>query len=258
MISKKTLKTGWKKLWMMRAYQSGQRGRLSLTIKLVFLFYISRLVSSISYFLYWIFSIGRAHALILSSLRSHLQTVLGTSHPTSRTSFLTALSSGQLLCIAYNACVRKSRQPWGFVSKDGIHDILALEKEASQNGTGDEEGGKKVWTFRRTDNLRLWVGYVLLVLAIIFNIILIHFFISHQCFETTLHASYSYPFASLWQSNFHTAYISFCQNAVVYIPKQNKDGSPRRVSNRVRCESGGEEGRWLGGYVGKCVAQMGG
>lgn len=85
---------------------------------------------------------------------------MGTSHPTSRISFLTALSSGQLLCIAYNACVRKSRQPWGFVSKDGIHDILALEREASQNGTGDEEGGKKVWTFRRTDNLRLWVGYV--------------------------------------------------------------------------------------------------
>ena len=73
------------------------------------------------------------------------------------------------MCIAYNACVRKSRQPWGFVSKDGIHDILALEKEASRNGTGDEEGGKKVWTFRRTDNLRLWVGYVPLILAIIFT-----------------------------------------------------------------------------------------
>lgn len=88
---------------------------------------------------------------------------------------MAALSSGQLLCIAYNSCVRKSRQPWGFVSKDGIHDILALEREASQNGTGDEEGGKKVWTFRRTDNLRLWVGYVLnlLFLAVIFHIMLI-------------------------------------------------------------------------------------
>ncbi|KAF8804155.1 hypothetical protein BYT27DRAFT_7194901 [Phlegmacium glaucopus] len=101
---------------------------------------------------------GRAHALLLFFLPSHLQAVLDTSRPTSRTSFLAALSSGQLLCIAYNACVRKSRQPWGFVSKDGIHDILALEREASRNGTGDEEGGKKVWTFRRTDNLRLWVG----------------------------------------------------------------------------------------------------
>lgn len=115
-------------------------------------------ISSFLNFILYLFSIGRAHALILFFLPSHLQTLLGTSHPTSRTSFLSALSSGQLLCIAYNSCVRKSRQPWGFVSKDGIHDILALEKEASQNGTGDEEGGKKVWTFRRTDNLRLWVG----------------------------------------------------------------------------------------------------
>jgi len=43
------------------------------------------------------------------------------------------------------------------VSKDSIHDILTLEREAARNGIGDE-GGKKVWTFRRTDNLRLWVG----------------------------------------------------------------------------------------------------
>jgi len=45
------------------------------------------------------------------------------------------------------------------VSKDGIHDILALEAAAKKNG--DEDGSKKVWTFRRTDNLRLWAGYVL-------------------------------------------------------------------------------------------------
>ena len=103
-------------------------------------------------------SIGRAHALLFFFLPPHLQPILTTSRPTSRTSFLTILSSGQLLCIAYNACVRKSKQPWGFISKDGIHDILALERETS---AGD--GGKKVWTFRRTDNLRLWVGYALLI-----------------------------------------------------------------------------------------------
>jgi hypothetical protein len=129
--------------------------------------------SSISYST----SIGRAPALLLFFLPSHLQAVLGTLPPTSRTSFLTTLSSGQLLCIAYNACVRKSRQPWGFVSKDGIHDILALEREASRNGTGDE-GGKKVWTFRRTDNLRLWVGYVMLFLAVIFTSCSPMFFLS--------------------------------------------------------------------------------
>jgi len=58
--------------------------------------------------------------------------------------------------VAYNSCVRKSKKPWGFVSKDGIHDILALEAAAKQSG--EEDGSRKVWTFRRTDNLRLWVG----------------------------------------------------------------------------------------------------
>jgi hypothetical protein len=54
--------------------------------------------------------------------------------------------------------VRKSKKPWGFVSKDGIHDIIALEHAAQQEGEDDK--GKKLWTFRRTDNLRLWAGYV--------------------------------------------------------------------------------------------------
>ena len=140
---------------------------------------------SVSYFFKFLLisflfsSIGRAHALLLFFLPSQFQAVLGNSRPTSRTSFLTTLSSGQLLCIAYNACVRKSRKPWGFVSKDGIHDILALEREASRSSNGDEEGRKKVWTFRRTDNLRLWVGYVLLILAVFFfwTPWLIHFII---------------------------------------------------------------------------------
>lgn len=60
--------------------------------------------------------------------------------------------------MAYNTCIRKSKQPWGYVSKDGIHDILALEKAEREEG-GDGKA-KKGWTFRRTDNLRLWAGCV--------------------------------------------------------------------------------------------------
>ncbi|KAG6902703.1 hypothetical protein C0995_012843 [Termitomyces sp. Mi166 len=75
--------------------------------------------------------------------------------PTQDDGFLESLSSGQILCVAYNACVRKSKHPWGYVSKDGIHDIIALERTAKEDGS---EGGRKGWTFRRTDNLRLWVG----------------------------------------------------------------------------------------------------
>ena len=97
---------------------------------------------------------GRIHALLAYLLPQSLKQSLG--RPDSRREFLHSLTSGQLLCMAYNTCVRKSKNPWGFVNKDGIHDILALEKAALENG---EEGiGKKVWTFRRIDNLRLWVG----------------------------------------------------------------------------------------------------
>ena len=74
-----------------------------------------------------------------------------------RAKFLQALSSGQVLCNAYNTGVRRSRKPWGYVSKDAIHDIAALEEA---QGGDDGEGAKRGWTFRRTDNLRLWAAYV--------------------------------------------------------------------------------------------------
>jgi hypothetical protein len=61
--------------------------------------------------------------------------------------------------------VRKSSKPWGYISKDAIHDILALEEAQAAGKDEDKESekAKKGWTFRRTDNLRLWAGYVLFV-----------------------------------------------------------------------------------------------
>ncbi|KAF9005197.1 hypothetical protein BDQ17DRAFT_1354009 [Cyathus striatus] len=98
---------------------------------------------------------ARAHALLSSFLPEHLQMAL--APPTSRIGFLNSLSSGQLLCVSYNACVRKSKKPWGFVSPDGIHDVLALELKAEKEGDAGVVA-KRGWTFRRTDNLRLWAG----------------------------------------------------------------------------------------------------
>nr|GAT54399.1 predicted protein [Mycena chlorophos] len=95
--------------------------------------------------------LGRAHALISTFLPPALLSHLASS--SSRSSFLDSLSSGQLLCAAYNSCVRRSKKPWGFISRDGIHDIIALEQAAAE---GEEV--KKGWTFRRIDNLRLWAG----------------------------------------------------------------------------------------------------
>jgi len=79
--------------------------------------------------------------------------------PTSpdRAELLNALSSGQLLCIAYNIGDRQSRKPWGYINDDSIHDIDALEDALSASGADglQAEKGRKSWTFRRTDDLRL-------------------------------------------------------------------------------------------------------
>ncbi|KAF8630566.1 hypothetical protein AX17_005378 [Amanita inopinata Kibby_2008] len=99
---------------------------------------------------------GQAHALLVAFLPLNLLPVLGPR--SSRSDFLNSLSSGQLLCVAYNACVRKSKKPWGYVNKDSIHDIIALEKAEKEGNADSSEVKKKGWTFRRTDNLRLWVG----------------------------------------------------------------------------------------------------
>ncbi|KIN96740.1 hypothetical protein M404DRAFT_162355 [Pisolithus tinctorius Marx 270] len=96
--------------------------------------------------------IGRAYALLQALLPEYLRCVLPS--PLERTALLRVLSSGQPLCVAYNTGVRRSRKPWGFISVDSIHDIVSLE----QNAEGVDEKGATGWTFRRTDNLRLWAG----------------------------------------------------------------------------------------------------
>ncbi|KAH9051603.1 hypothetical protein EDB83DRAFT_2542998 [Lactarius deliciosus] len=98
----------------------------------------------------------RVHALLVALLPASLLSHLPGSQD--RAEFLNALSSGQLLCLAYNTGVRQSRKPWGYINTDSIHDIIALEAALTKSevdGSQDEKG-RKGWTFRRTDNLRLW------------------------------------------------------------------------------------------------------
>ncbi|KAJ8463094.1 hypothetical protein ONZ45_g17705 [Pleurotus djamor] len=96
-------------------------------------------------------TLGRVHALLSASLPTDLLRLLAPS--SNRLEFLDSLASGQLLCVAYNTRVRKSKHGWGYIHKDSIHDIVALEQASS-----DVEGVKTGWTFRRIDNLILWVG----------------------------------------------------------------------------------------------------
>ena len=95
---------------------------------------------------------GRMHAFLKSVLPSPLATIIP-DDPADRETILDKLASGQLLCVAYNAAVRQSRKPWGYISQDSIHDIAALEASAEAG-----EASRSGWTFRRSDNLRLWAA----------------------------------------------------------------------------------------------------
>lgn len=98
-------------------------------------------------------ALGTMHALLRAllpeRLRSHLPEI-----SSSRKDLLNTLASGQLLCEAYNVGVRRSRKPWGYVDSHSIHDLITMEASSS---TGSPASGRG-WTFRRVDNLRIWVA----------------------------------------------------------------------------------------------------
>lgn len=105
----------------------------------------------------------RTHALLTALLPSDLASTLPPPGDTS--ALLQSLSSGQLLCVAYNVGVRRSRKPWGYIAREAIHDIVALEEAANAEPSSiaaqekeKEEKKGSGWTFRRTDNLRLWAA----------------------------------------------------------------------------------------------------
>jgi len=100
--------------------------------------------------------LSRTHALLVALLPAFLLPHLPTSPD--RADLLNALSSGQLLCVAYNIGVRQLRKPWGYIKDESIYDIVALEDALSASAADglQAEKGRKGWTFRRTDNLRLW------------------------------------------------------------------------------------------------------
>ncbi|GAA5861366.1 hypothetical protein JCM8547_006107 [Rhodosporidiobolus lusitaniae] len=133
-----------------------------------------------------------AHSLLLSHaphLPSHLTSLLPPyplpSSPSTRTDLLTLLSTGELLCHAYNAVLRhSSSRGFGFISQGSIHSVPAasqgegeeggggvgsvqMGREGSQMSTvsmvsedGKGEGKKKKVgrTFRRVENLGMWAA----------------------------------------------------------------------------------------------------
>ena len=104
------------------------------------------------------FSLGRLLNLFIALLPPDVISLLPPSDNPDRATLLYRLSSGQILCTAYNIGVRKSRKPWGYITKAAIHDIATLEAQASEDPETDKEKRKIGWTFRRTDNLRLWAA----------------------------------------------------------------------------------------------------
>lgn len=46
---------------------------------------------------------------------------------------LDRLADGQMLCLAYNAVLRKSQKPWGFIPQNSIHDVISLARERKKS-----------------------------------------------------------------------------------------------------------------------------
>ncbi|QRV80963.1 hypothetical protein RhiJN_08978 [Ceratobasidium sp. AG-Ba] len=88
--------------------------------------------------------IARTNALLQYFLPPQLSTLLP-PEPT-RETLLMALSDGQMLCVAYNAAVRKSKKAWGFINASSIHETAS--------GLTEEAGR----TFRKKENLGLWAA----------------------------------------------------------------------------------------------------
>ncbi|CAO1632406.1 unnamed protein product [Sympodiomycopsis kandeliae] len=79
-----------------------------------------------------------------------------------QTHLLSLLSDGQILCHAYNASLRRSGRPWGFIQSSAIHDVkgeeeayrLRLEEEDYNEEEGSQMRQPQGWTFRRIENLK--------------------------------------------------------------------------------------------------------
>ncbi|KAF8321250.1 hypothetical protein DL93DRAFT_2073052 [Clavulina sp. PMI_390] len=132
--------------------------------------------------------IGRIHAMIAAHLPPELlgflpspSTSLDPSDPFATSSapterdqqafrehLLTVLSDGQIICTTYNAIVRRSRNPWGYIQLENVHDLLGLTEEPEREhldldlslGSSQRANAKSKssWTFRRTENLRYWAA----------------------------------------------------------------------------------------------------
>ncbi|KAF8583679.1 hypothetical protein K439DRAFT_1570533 [Ramaria rubella] len=102
--------------------------------------------------------LSRLLSLLVTLLPPNLLSLLPPPNDSDRATLLLKLSSGQILCTAYNIAVRKSRKPWGYITKTAIHDVATLEAQPIDENDGDKEKKTIGWTFRRTDNLRLWAA----------------------------------------------------------------------------------------------------
>ncbi|PWN22589.1 hypothetical protein BCV69DRAFT_281574 [Microstroma glucosiphilum] len=132
-------------------------------------------------------NLGRARALlcdVLPGVYPELRPTVESDQLAEATheGLLMALSDGQLLCHAFNAALRRSSKPWGFIPSGSIHDVRADEdhcipsRSRSVNASHTSSTGRHTpseigeemdsttsslgdihrkpgWTFRRVENL---------------------------------------------------------------------------------------------------------
>lgn len=68
-------------------------------------------------------------------------------------------SDGSLLCFAYNAVLRDSSRPFGFIPHSSIH-LLASSLNDSVSSEGSTNKDKLGSTFRKIENLNMFAALV--------------------------------------------------------------------------------------------------
>lgn len=98
---------------------------------------------------------ARLHSLLSHILPPHLLHHLAPTNTATATASLASFTNGQLLCHAFNAAVRTSKRPWGYVPEHDIHDVLG---GSSVEGAEGASATKKEYVYRKVENLRVFAA----------------------------------------------------------------------------------------------------
>lgn len=107
-----------------------------------------------------IITTARVKSCIEAHLPADLLADLNNCH--SAADLLSVLSDGQILCLAYNAVLRVSQRPWGFIPENSIHDVINLVRARERKEQADQHQNRASNEPATTSHLQVSGGSALM------------------------------------------------------------------------------------------------